>query len=316
MQPPNTRLREGRRAPARSVAGRLCALIVLVTPCACQVAERESSLPRPAAPGRIVVMAPAAAEMLEALGATGRIVGIGDFVSDPPAVTGLPRVGAYNAPSVERILELEADLFLTSASEAATAAHRRLESLGVEVVALDTSTLRGLFESLAELGRRLDLRERADALERGMRAELEAIHRAAEGTPRRSVLFVVGREPLYVAGPGSHIDEMIALVGGVNVVGDVTAPYQRVSMEAVLERMPDVIIDASDNRADAPRGRLAGDWGRWSFLPAVRDERVWWVDPSRLVIPGMRLPEMTARMGRLIQPEAFGPPVASDLTAD
>jgi len=30
------------------------------------------------------------------------------------------------------------------------------------------------------------------------------------------------------------------------------------------------------------------------------------VDPSRLVIPGIRLPEMTLLMGRLIQPEAFG----------
>jgi iron complex transport system substrate-binding protein len=251
-------------------------------------------------------MAPAAAEMLEALGATDRVVGVGDFVQEPASLARLPRVGAYNAPSVERVVELRAELFLTTASQAAAAAHRRLEALGVDVVALDTSTYEGVFRSLSEVGTLLGRERRADVLEREMRERLEEIRRTAEGRPTRRVLFVVGRDPLYVAGPGSHIDEMIDLVGGVNVLGDATAPYQRVSFEAALERMPEVIIDTSDNAATAPRGRLNGDWARWEFLPAVRERRVFRVDPSRLVIPGIRLPEMTALMGRLIQPEAFG----------
>ena len=87
---------------------------------------------------------------------------------------------------------------------------------------------------------------------------------------------------------------------------DALSPYQQVSLEAVLERMPDVIVDTSDNRPGAPRGRVTGDWGRWEFVPAVRDDRVYRVDPGKLVIPGLRLPEMTLLMGKLIQPEIFG----------
>jgi iron complex transport system substrate-binding protein len=139
-----------------------------------------------------------------------------------------------------------------------------------------------------------------------MRQRLDELRRAAVGLPRRRVLVVVGRSPLYVAGPGSHLDEMIEAVGGVNVADDAPSPYHRVSTETVLERMPEVIVDLSDNRPDAPRGRTAGDWGRWSFLPAVRQDRVYRVDPSRLAIPGIRLPEMTRLMARLVQPEAFG----------
>jgi len=112
------------------------------------------------------------------------------------------------------------------------------------------------------------------------------------------------------------VNEMIELVGGTNVVHDASAPYQRASMEAVLERMPEVIIDTSSNRQGAPRGRLRGDWGRWEFLPAVQQERVFWVDPSRLVIPGIRLPEMTALMGKLIHPEAFGEPSDAELVKE
>lgn len=255
---------------------------------------------------RIVVMAPAAAEMLEALGVLDRVVGVGDFVTEPATLDALPRVGAYNAPSVERVVELRADLFLSAASDAAATAHRRLETLGVKVAALDTSTYDGVFAALSELGRLLDREARALTLKREMRDRLETIRRTAVGLPPRKVLFVVGRDPLYVAGPASHVDEMIALVGGVNVVHDAPSPYLRASVEAVLERMPDVIIDTSDNDPAAPRGRLAGDWGQWDFLPAVQHQRVYCVDPSRLVIPGIRLPEMTLLMGKLIQPEAFG----------
>ncbi len=298
------------RAKAMGIAVTIVAAALLA---ACVSPRAREALPPADGARRIVAMAPAAAEMLDALEAADRIVGVGDFVSDPAALIELPRVGAYNAPNVERILELRADLFLTADSEAAHSAHRRLESLGVQVVALDTSTYEGVFASVTTLGRLIDREERAGELNRQMRERLEAIRRTAEGLPRRDVLFVVGREPLYVAGPGSHIDEMIGVVGGRNVLADATAPYERVSFEAVLERMPEVIVDTSDNGPSAPRGRLNGDWDRWPFLPAVEQRRVYWVDPSRLVIPGIRLPEMTHLMGKLVQPEAFGEPADAEL---
>ena len=292
----------------RWAAWALGVLVASVVLCAC-IGGREAGEDRPDVEPvgpRIVVMAPAAAEMLEALEALDLVVGIGDFVQEPASIAKLPRVGAYDRPNVERVLELRADLFLSTESQAAAAAHRRLDEFGVTVVALDTSTYEGVFASLAELGRLLDRRERAGALERELREQLAQIRSTAKDLPSRSVLFVVGRDPVYVAGPGSHVDEMIAMVGGTNVFHDAGSTYHRVSMEAVLERLPEVIIDTSDNGPQALRGRVHGDWGQWEFLPAVNSQRVYLVDPSRLVIPGIRLPEMTRLMGELIQPEAFG----------
>lgn len=286
-------------------------LVLAIAGCSGKPAENGSA---PAAPERIVVMAPAAAEMLAALGAADQIVGVGDFVSEP-SLAALPRVGAYDAPNVEQVLSMGANLLITTSSEAGAAAHQRLESLGVRVLALDTSTYDGVFEALDEVGLALGRQDDARALARRIRDELDSIRRRAAELTARRVLFVVGRDPLYVAGPGSHIDQMIAMVGGKNVAGDALSPYPRVSMEAILERMPEVIIDASDNRAGAPHGRAAGDWGQWAFLPAVRDGRVWLIDPRQLVIPGIRLPEMTLLMGRLVHPEVFGEPSADELGA-
>jgi iron complex transport system substrate-binding protein len=273
---------------------------------ACSGEAPVPELPAGAAARRIVVMAPAATGMLETVGALDQVVGIGDFVTEPASIADLPRVGAYDAPNVERLLSLESDLFITTSSEAAAPAHRRLETLGVEVLALDTSTFDGVFASLERVGRLLGREQRARDAAQSMRDELESIRERAAGAEPRRVLFVVGRDPLYVAGPGSHADEMIVIAGGINVAADSLGPYQLLSLEAVLERMPDVIVDTSDNRPDAVRGRVAGEWGRWEFLPAVRDGRIYQVAPERLVIPGVRLPEMTGLMGRLIHPEIFG----------
>ena len=257
-------------------------------------------------PRRVVVLAPAAAEMLEALDLLDRVVGVGEFGPWPEAISDRPNLGRYDSPNVELALELQADLVLTASSDAALASHQRMEALGIQVVSLDTSTYRGVFDSLRRVGQLFAMPDRASTIADNMRQSLREIEARAASAPLRSVLFVVGRDPLYVAGPGSHIDEMIRLVGARNVAHDALSPYQQVSLEAILERMPDVIVDTSDNRPGATRGRDNGDWGRWEFVPAVRDHRVYQIDPGKLVIPGLRLPEMTLLMGKLAQPEIFG----------
>jgi hypothetical protein len=85
-----------------------------------------------------------------------------------------------------------------------------------------------------------------------------------------------------------------------------------VSIEAMLERMPEVIVEMTDSRQGALRGRVSGSWGQWPFLPAVAEQRVYWVDPDRLAIPGPRLPDMAKLLARMIHPEVFGAPAAAE----
>jgi iron complex transport system substrate-binding protein len=264
---------------------------------------------------RIVVMAPAAAEVIDRLGLTDRVVGRGDYVVWPPALQEIPRVGAYHSPSVETVLSLGTTLLLTTSSQAARGTHQKLRDLGIEVLALDTNTYQGLLSSITAVGEKVGREERAREVVEEIRQEMDEIRRLARDAPRRRVVFVVDRDPLYVAGPGSHVDEMIRAVGGENIAADATSDWQLLSMEVILERAPEVIVDTSENGRGARRGRVPGSWARWPFLPAVEENRVYWVDPIRLVIPGPRLPQMTRLMGRLIHPEIFGDPSPEDFEA-
>ena len=294
------------RARAAAAAAGL-SLAALLAGCA------RAAPPAPRAEGgRLGVLAPAAAETLVALGAGARVVAVGDWVSWPPELAARPRLGSYDAPSAERLLELRVDTLITSRSVALGAARAELERLGIEVVELETSTFAGTLEAIGELGRRVGREAEARALVERMRARLDGVAARVAGAPRPRVLVVAGREPLYAAGPGSHLDELVRRAGGDNVAADAGAAWALVSLESVLERRPEVVLDLSDNRPGALRGASPGAWARWPFLPAVERGRVFHLDPTRLSVPGPRLGEMAELVARLIHPEIFGAPSASD----
>ena len=67
---------------------------------------------------------------------------------------------------------------------------------------------------------------------------------------RPRVLAILDREAgglgnLVAAGPGSWIDELLAITGGENVLAGSGVRYPKVSMEEVLRGRPDVILDLS-----------------------------------------------------------------------
>ncbi len=206
-------------------------------------------------------MAPAAAEVIEILGMTDRVVGRGDYVVWPPAMQKLPRVGAYHAPSVETLLSLGTTLLLTTSSEAAQGAHVKLRELGIEVLAVRTNSYESMLASIVSIGREVGREDEAGRVVDGIRGEMDEIRERARDAPRRRVIFVVDRDPVYVAGPGSHVDEMIRAVGGENIAADAASDWQLVSMEIIFERAPEVIIDTSENgdgRTSRPPGGTVG----------------------------------------------------------
>lgn len=272
--------------------------------------------PAPVSAGpRLAVLAPAAAETLARLGCADQVVAVGDFVAWPPELARRPKLGAYDATSPERLLALGVDLLVTTAGVAGHAERERLGALGIDLLELDTSTYEAALASIATLGRRVGRGAEAERLAAGVDARVRAVAARTGALPRRRVLLVVGHEPLFVAGPASHLDRLLAAAGGENLAADLGAPYAQASLEAMVARAPEVIVDSSENRVGAAaRAALAREWARFPFLPAVAAGRVWPVDPFRVAIPGPRLGETAELLARLVHPERFGAPAAAELT--
>jgi ABC-type Fe3+-hydroxamate transport system substrate-binding protein len=285
-------------------------LAVLLAACAEPPADPPSVVPDvvpdalPHGAGRIVSLVPSHTETLIALGAGERLVGIGSLDAPVPGREDLPRLGDAHSVSLESVAALEPDVVVVNGEQLAA----RLEPLGdlTRVEVLRTDRLADVFaavERLAALGGRAASGER---LVWTMRASLAA---ARERAARRSgpaprVLVVVQRRPMYTAGAGSFVHELLEAVGAENVAGDLAAAWPVIAEESVVARAPTVILDSSAGETDTAEGRAAllASWARFDTLPAVRDGRVHILGPEGqpLFRAGPRLPEALALLERLL----------------
>ncbi|BDG02178.1 ABC transporter substrate-binding protein [Anaeromyxobacter oryzae] len=260
--------------------------------------------PRPAAPPRrVVVLAPNLTDVVLALGAGDRLVGV-TTVDDDPGVKDVPRVGGFIDPNPEAILALRPDLVLWVTDGGALAAVRRLAELSAAssrpfpIVALDVVSVADVLATPRVVGDALGMPDRGARLSEELAAEVESIRRRAAGLPRRRVLFVVGREPLVVAGPGSFPDELLAIAGCENVVGG-ERPWPVYPLEKAVAANPDLVVDgAAREPADGIR-RLAA-------IPAVRRGAVVRLSKDDLLRPGPRMIRGLEAFFRAVHPEARG----------
>lgn len=269
----------GSRALLRARRWRALALAAALGLVAAAPAARADDA---AAPHRIVSLNPSLTAILLAIGAGERLVGVDDFSArQQEAVAELPRVGGLFDPSLEAVVALRPDLVVLVPSEAQRDFRGRLRALDVPVLALDPLGWDEVLESILTLGARTGHAAQARARVAAIREARRRMEAAAERLPRRRVVLVLQREPLYVIGRGSFVDSMLEAVGAENLGAALGDPYPRASREWLLAAEPEVILDAAADPQPA-----AAYWARWPSLPAVRAGRVVALPSGRVTLPG------------------------------
>jgi iron complex transport system substrate-binding protein len=309
----------------RRAGGAPALLLALLAACAGPAEERAGARasdgsPAPGVSGdpprRIVSLAPSATEILFALGAGERVVGVDAFSDFPPEARELPRLGGLLDPDLEATLRLAPDLAVLVPSEAEIA--RALREAGVRTLVVPHEDLADVERAILAIGRATGLHRRAERLAAAWRDELDRarVRRPDAGRPR--VLFVVARDAgqvasLTAAGGRTYLDELIRFAGGRNVLAHSPVRYPQVSAEGVIRMHPDVIVEwapappgsAGDG---APAGSArAAEWEELPGVPAVEAGRVHVLHEDLWLRPGPRLPEALRRLRRLVDGAAAGP---------
>ncbi|MGH7620318.1 MAG: ABC transporter substrate-binding protein, partial [Gemmatimonadaceae bacterium] len=146
-------------------------------------------------------------------------------------------------------------------------------SLGIPAIVVKTEDTTDIFRAIATLGRVTARDSAATAVATSIRRDLDAVRRAAEGHTVPRVLYVVYDDPPMTAGPRTFIGELISLAGGRSIFADSSQLWPNVTMEAIVQRDPDLLIvpvgDSSPNPLERFR-QLAG----WRALRAVREGHV------------------------------------------
>jgi ABC-type Fe3+-hydroxamate transport system substrate-binding protein len=255
---------------------------------------------------RIISLKPNLTEILFDLGVGDLIVGVTTFCDHPPEAKKIDKVADYIQPDLEKIIVKNPDLIVTSKENSSRREIDFLIHRGYKVLTFEAEDLEELRDTLGKLGDVLGRRAEAQILIARMdgellklKARIEGLRARGEAFPR--ALFVVGHQPLIVAGGGNIFDEAAAYLGVINVAGKNRFQYPTYSLEMVLSEKPEIILDFSmGSEADEKsQSQILEWWSKYPALPAVKNGRVFLLDMGRMRVTP-RLPGEFMRLFDLI----------------
>lgn len=252
------------------------------------------------APSRIISLAPSVTEMLFAIGAGTQVVGVTQFCDFPAEATQKVKVG-YANPNLESLVALEPDLIVAPQEFLKPDLIGKLEQLKIPVFILADRTVEDVFAHIQTLGRMLDRSTEATALGMDLRQHIARIKARTQSAAPVRVLYVLNSEPLITVGPGSFIDQLIGLAGGVNVAAKSATAYPRLSMEVVLQENPEILVFPT-GKAEGISESEQQTWRKWSTLTAVKRGNLRQIPADLLNRPGPRIGRALELLADLFHP--------------
>lgn len=270
-------------------------------------APRMAAQAPAAAPARIVSVVPAVTEMLFAMGAGPAVVGVSSYDKVPAETAALPKVGALIDPDFERILSLRPDLVIVYGTQDDFIA--RLERASIPMFRYEHAGLPDITQTVRRLGTRVGHGPEAERLAATIERDLDAIRRRVAGRPPVRTLLIFGREPgslrgIYASGGVGFLHDLLVLAGGVDVFNDVQRQSVQISTEQVLARAPDAVIELHEQGLAGGAAEARALWRQLGSVPAVRNNRVFFLTGDYLTVPGPRIALAAKAMADALHPAA------------
>ncbi len=260
-------------------------------------------------PARLVSLVPAVTEMVFALGAGARVVGVSSFDEYPPEVATRAKVGGLIDPDVERIFSLRPDLVIVYATQSDL--RTQLERAGIPLFLYEHAGLADITATIRQLGQRLGTSEPASTLATDIESSIASLRQRVAGRVRPRTLLVFSREGdtmrgIYASGGRGFLHDMLVAAGGDNVFGEIDRQSVQATSELILARAPEVILEVrTESMAGDSSERTLRSWNVLTSVPAVRLKRVHLLPSDEFVIPGPRVAKATRRFAEILHPGSF-----------
>jgi iron complex transport system substrate-binding protein len=258
-------------------------------------------------PQRIVSIVPSVTEMLFAIGAGSRVVGVGTFDKYPPEALTRTKVGGLIDPDIERIISLEPDLVIVYGTQSDL--RTQMTRAGIPIFLYRHSGLPDITETIRDIGKRVGhVRESAELANR-IDAEIADIRRRVSGRSRPRTLLVFGRDAetlrgIYASGGIGFLHDMLEAAGGANVFADVKRESIQTTSELAITRAPEAIIEIGVETASSGVRNLRA-WDALPSVPAVRNKRIYLLTGDAMMNPGPRVSQSARRMAEVLHPGSF-----------
>ncbi len=257
---------------------------------------QEITFDRP--PQRIVSLSAGHTEILFEIGAGDQVIAV-DSQSDFPQETEGRTKFDTTSPDLEAISDLDPDLVVIMSGLEDLI--QSLDERGLRVLWLELpDSVGAVLDQIDLLGAVTDQIEQSDELVDSIDAQVLEIFDKVGATAGPRVYHELDNE-LTTVSPDTFIGELYLILNVENIAGRSEEPYPQLTLDSIVEADPEVIIVAhSDATPEAIRARPG-----WEEISAVKNDRVYAVDPDLLNRPGPRLVEGLEKLAELIHPEIF-----------
>lgn len=233
---------------------------------------REVVLEQPAR--RILSLAPHNTENLYSAGAGDRVIGVVDYSDYPPEAERLPSVGSYVQFNLEAIIGLEPDLVVAWRGGSNGEALDRLEQLGMTLYYSEPRNFDDVVDNIRDLAMLAGTGAAMDPRLETVASGIEAARRSSRDRPVLDVFYQVWPDPLMTLNGEHFISRILEVCGARNLFADLDIIAPRVSVEAVIQANPDIIISGLVDGVEPDMSR----WNKWPMIEAVAKDRFMFVD--------------------------------------
>ena len=263
-----------------------------------------------AASQRVISTSPAITEILFAIGAGDRVVGVTDFCNYPKQACRLPSIGGPLNPSTETWITLKPDLIIIQ--EDSEVIQKNAKIFEIPSLTVSVNNLNNILNSIQIIADSLHMPQAGHQLAIKIKTKIEGYRTHLKKIKTRQVLMLLSdtndpNRDLYAVGRDTFLNELLTIAGGENVLPDTMARYPKVSKEYIIAKSPEIIIEVGPKSNLSKEETLARKktWGKFSTLRAVKDDKLYFISADYILIPGPRLLNILDDFTRTIHPELF-----------
>ena len=254
----------------------------------------------PTYPQRLVCLTADTTEIVFALGAGDRVVGVSGATTLPEARE-KPKIGGFTTFKLEKILSLKPDLALAF-SDLQKEIVRDLVEAGVTVLALNQRSLEEVYRAMLLIGGVLGREEAARGLVRDFQDEVRQVREYSSVWPDRPRVFFEEWDDPLIAGI-TWVSELIEIAGGRDIFPELRAEPMAsgrvVNPQEVIRRDPQIIV-ASWCGKKVDLQKICQRPG-WDAVEAVHEHRVFEMKSSDILAPGPSLLRGLRELHEIIQ---------------
>ena len=239
----------------------------------------------PEVPERIISLSPANTEILFAIGAGDRVVGVTVYCNYPEEAAERETIGGVTTVSIEKVVSLEPDLVLGDRLNGKET-FERLEELNITVFGLNPANIIEILDDILLVGNVTGEEQNASSLVTNLTGRLEEIRNETKDVGRPRVFYNIG--DFWTAGEETFINEIITISGGENIAADKTG-YFIMNIEELIDKNPEVIIcDKGMGSISTAYEEITSD-ERLHVVNAVKNNRVYVIEGDLMDRAGPRM---------------------------